>query len=245
LKNNQIAFITGASKGIGYSIAKAFALNGTTVACASRNLEDLNKTVEKLKSLGGNAIAVQLDVSNLSNFKSAIDYTIEKFEKIDILVNNAGIVKDNLILRMKEEDWDSVIDVNLKGTFNGVKSVTPYMMKKKYGRIINISSVSGLMGNYGQINYSAAKSGIIGLTKTTARELASRNITVNAVAPGYIQTDMVSDLNDKFKDELLKMIPLGRIGNPDEIAATVLFLSSENAGYITGETISVNGGLYI
>ena len=245
MKNNQIAFITGASKGIGYSIAKAFALNGTTVACASRNLEDLNKTVEKLKSLGGNAIAVQLDVSNLSNFKSAIDYTIEKFEKIDILVNNAGIVKDNLILRMKEEDWDSVIDVNLKGTFNGVKSVTPYMMKKKYGRIINISSVSGLMGNYGQINYSAAKSGIIGLTKTTARELASRNITVNAVAPGYIQTDMVSDLNDKFKDELLKMIPLGRIGNPDEIAATVLFLCSENAGYITGETISVNGGLYI
>lgn len=245
MKNNQIAFITGASKGIGYSIAKAFVLNGTTVACASRNLEDLNKTVEKLKSLGGNAIAVQLDVSNLSNFKSAIDYTIEKFEKIDILVNNAGIVKDNLILRMKEEDWDSVIDVNLKGTFNGVKSVTPYMMKKKYGRIINISSVSGLMGNYGQINYSAAKSGIIGLTKTSARELASRNITVNAVAPGYIQTDMVSDLNDKFKDELLKMIPLGRIGNPDEIAATVLFLSSENAGYITGETISVNGGLYI
>ena len=245
MKNNQIAFITGASKGIGYSIAKAFALNGTTVACASRNLEDLNKTVEKLKSLGGNAIAVQLDVSNLSNFKSAIDYTIEKFEKIDILVNNAGIVKDNLILRMKEEDWDGVIDVNLKGTFNGVKSVTPYMMKKKYGRIINISSVSGLMGNYGQINYSAAKSGIIGLTKTSARELASRNITVNAVAPGYIQTDMVSDLNDKFKDELLKMIPLGRIGNPDEIAATVLFLSSENAGYITGETISVNGGLYI
>ena len=128
MKNNQIAFITGASKGIGYSIAKAFALNGTTVACASRNLEDLNKTVEKLKSLGGNAIAVQLDVSNLSNFKSAIDYTIEKFEKIDILVNNAGIVKDNLILRMKEEDWDSVIDVNLKGTFNGVKSVTPYML---------------------------------------------------------------------------------------------------------------------
>ena len=245
MKNNQIAFITGASKGIGYSIAKAFALNGTTVACASRNLEDLNKTVEKLKSLGGNAIAVQLDVSNLSNFKSAIDYTIKKFEKIDILVNNAGIVKDNLILRMKEEDWDSVIDVNLKGTFNGVKSVTPYMMKKKYGRIINISSVSGLMGNYGQINYSAAKSGIIGLTKTSARELASRNITVNAVAPGYIQTDMVSDLNEKFKDELLKMIPLGRIGNPDEIAATVLFLSSENAGYITGETISVNGGLYI
>ena len=245
MKNNQIAFITGASKGIGYSIAKAFALNGTTVACASRNLEDLNKTVEKLKSLGGNAIAVQLDVSNLSNFKSAIDYTIEKFEKIDILVNNAGIVKDNLILRMKEEDWDGVIDVNLKGTFNGVKSVTPYMMKKKYGRIINISSVSGLMGNYGQINYSAAKSGIIGLTKTSARELASRNITVNAVAPGYIQTDMVNDLNDKFKDELLKMIPLGRIGNPDEIAATVLFLSSENAGYITGETISVNGGLYI
>ncbi len=245
MKNNQIAFITGASKGIGYSIAKAFVLNGTTVACASRNLEDLNKTVEKLKSLGGNAIAVQLDVSDLSNFKSAVDYTIEKFEKIDILVNNAGIVKDNLILRMKEEDWDSVIDVNLKGTFNGVKSVTPYMMKKKYGRIINISSVSGLMGNYGQINYSAAKSGIIGLTKTSARELASRNITVNAVAPGYIQTDMVSDLNDKFKDELLKMIPLGRIGNPDEIAATVLFLSSENAGYITGETISVNGGLYI
>ena len=146
---------------------------------------------------------------------------------------------------MKEEDCDSVINVNLKGTFNGIKCVTPYMMKKKFGRIINISSVSGLMGNYGQINYAAAKSGIIGLTKTSARELASRNITVNAVAPGYIKTDMVSNLNDKYKDELLKMIPLGRIGNADEIASTVLFLSSKNAGYITGETISVNGGLYI
>ena len=245
MKNNQIAFITGASRGIGFAIAKSFVLNGTNVVCASRNSKDLKKAVDKLKSLGGNAIGIPLDVSSLSNFKSAVDYTIEKFEKIDFLINNAGIVKDNLILRMKEEDWDSVINVNLKGTFNGIKCVTPYMMKKKFGRIINISSVSGLMGNYGQINYAAAKSGIIGLTKTSARELASRNITVNAVAPGYIKTDMVSNLNDKYKDELLKMIPLGRIGNADEIASTVLFLSSKNAGYITGETISVNGGLYI
>ncbi len=245
MKKNQIAFITGASRGIGFSIAKAFILNGTNVVCASRNSKDLEESVDKLNSLGGKAIGIPLDVSNLSNFKSAVDYTIEKFEKIDFLINNAGIVKDNLILRMKEEDWDSVINVNLKGTFNGIKCVTPHMMKKKFGRIINISSVSGLMGNYGQINYAAAKSGIIGLTKTSARELASRNITVNAVAPGYIKTDMVSNLNEKYKDELLKMIPLGRIGDADEIASTVLFLSSKNAGYITGQTISVNGGLYI
>ena len=245
MNNNQTAFITGASKGIGLAIAKAFILNGTKVACASRTSKDLEKVVEELKAMGGDAISIPLDVSNLSDFKKAIDYTIEKFGKIDVLVNNAGIVKDNLILRMKEEEWDTVIDVNLKGTFNGVKSVVLHMIKKKYGRIINISSVSGLMGNFGQINYSAAKSGIIGLTKTSARELASRNITVNAVAPGFINTDMVSNFNDKFKEELLQRIPLGRIGDPDEVASTVIFLSSKLAGYITGQTISVNGGLYI
>ncbi len=156
-----------------------------------------------------------------------------------------GIVKDNLLLRMKEGDWNSVIDVNLKGCFNGIKAVISHMMKNRFGRIINITSVSGMMGNPGQANYSAAKAGIIGLTKTVARELASRNITVNAIAPGYIDTDMTTDLNDKMKEEMIKQIPLGRIGNTEEIAATALFLTSDAAAYITGQTIAVNGGLYM
>ena len=239
------AFISGASKGIGLAIAKLFAKNDIIVTCASRTIEDLETVVSEIKRSGGKAQAIKLDVSNTIDFAQAVNKTVEKYGKIDILVNNAGIVRDSLMIRMKEKDWDSVIDINLKGCFNGIKAVTPFMMKKRFGRIINISSVSGTMGNAGQANYSASKAGVIGLTKTAAKEFASRNITVNAIAPGYIDTDMTSSLNEKLKENLVKHIPLRRIGKVSEIAETALFLSSNEAGYITGQTIAVNGGLYM
>ncbi len=245
MSETQSAFVTGASRGIGRAIAKLFASNGIRVTCASRTIEALDEVVSEIRESGGEAHAIRLDVSDMSDFASAVAESADKFGSVDFLVNNAGIVKDNLLLRMKENDWDTVIDINLKGCFNGIKAVTPIMMKKRSGRIINISSVSGMMGNAGQANYSAAKAGMIGLTKTTARELASRNITVNAIAPGYIATDMTSDLNDQVKEDLINHIPLGRIGTADEIAETVLFLCSAAAGYITGQTIAVNGGLYM
>lgn len=239
------AFISGASKGIGLAIAKLFAKNDIIVTCASRTIEDLETVVSEIKRCGGKAQAIKLDVSKTIDFAQAVNDTVEKYGKIDILVNNAGIVRDSLMIRMKEKDWDSVIDINLKGCFNGIKAVTPFMMKKRFGRIINISSVSGTMGNVGQANYSASKAGVIGLTKTAAKEFASRNITVNAIAPGYIDTDMTSSLNEKLKENLVKHIPLKRIGKVSEIAETALFLSSNEAGYITGQTIAVNGGLYM
>ncbi len=245
MSETQSAFVTGASRGIGRAIAKLFASNGIRVTCASRTIEALDEVVSEIRESGGEAHAIRLDVSDMSDFASAVAESADKFGSVDFLVNNAGIVKDNLLLRMKENDWDTVIDINLKGCFNGIKAVTPIMMKKRSGRIINISSVSGMMGNAGQANYSAAKAGMIGLTKTTARELASRSITVNAIAPGYIATDMTSDLNDQVKEDLINHIPLGRIGTADEIAETVLFLCSAAAGYITGQTIAVNGGLYM
>ena len=245
MSNPKSAFISGASKGIGLAIAKLFAKNDIIVTCASRTIEDLETVVSEIKRSGGKAQAIKLDVSNTIDFAQAVNKTVEKYGKIDILVNNAGIVRDSLMIRMKEKDWDSVIDINLKGCFNGIKAVTPFMMKKRFGRIINISSVSGTMGNAGQANYSASKAGVIGLTKTAAKEFASRNITVNAIAPGYIDTDMTSSLNEKLKENLVKHIPLRRIGKVSEIAETALFLSSNEAGYITGQTIAVNGGLYM
>ena len=245
MSNPKSAFISGASKGIGLAIAKLFAKNDIIVTCASRTIEDLETVVSEIKRSGGKAQAIKLDVSNTIDFAQAVNKTVEKYGKIDILVNNAGIVRDSLMIRMKEKDWDSVIDINLKGCFNGIKAVTPFMMKNRFGRIINISSVSGTMGNAGQANYSASKAGVIGLTKTAAKEFASRGITVNAIAPGYIDTDMTSSLNEKLKEDLVKHIPLRRIGKVSEIAETVLFLSSNEAGYITGQTIAVNGGLYM
>ena len=241
----KTAFITGASRGIGLAIAKKFAESDIKVTCASRTAKDLEKVVAEIEENDGTALAMPMDVSDMTAFEKAVKESTEKFGSVDVLVNNAGIVKDNLLLRMKEGDWNSVIDVNLKGCFNGIKAVISHMMKNRFGRIINITSVSGMMGNPGQANYSAAKAGIIGLTKTVARELASRNITVNAIAPGYIDTDMTTDLNDKMKEEMIKQIPLGRIGNTEEIAATALFLTSDAAAYITGQTIAVNGGLYM
>ena len=245
MSNPKSAFISGASKGIGLAIAKLFAKNDIVVTCASRTIEDLETVVSEIKRSGGKAQAIKLDVSNTIDFAQAVNKTVEKYGKIDILVNNAGIVRDSLMIRMKEKDWDSVIDINLKGCFNGIKAVTPFMMKNRFGRIINVSSVSGIMGNAGQANYSASKAGVIGLTKTAAKEFASRGITVNAIAPGYIDTDMTSSLNEKLKEDLVKHIPLRRIGKVSEIAETVLFLSSNEAGYITGQTIAVNGGLYM
>ena len=245
MSNYKSAFISGASKGIGLAIAKLFAKNDIIVTCASRTIEDLETVVSEIKRSGGKAQAIKLDVSNTIDFAQAVNKTVEKYGKIDILVNNAGIVRDSLMIRMKEKDWDSVIDINLKGCFNGIKAVTPFMMKNRFGRIINVSSVSGIMGNAGQANYSASKAGVIGLTKTAAKEFASRGITVNAIAPGYIDTDMTSSLNEKLKEDLVKHIPLRRIGKVSEIAETVLFLSSNEAGYITGQTIAVNGGLYM
>tara|TARA_Y100000817_G_scaffold192689_1_gene150599 strand:- start:445 stop:1182 length:738 start_codon:yes stop_codon:yes gene_type:complete len=245
LSNPKSAFISGASKGIGLAIAKLFAKNDIIVTCASRTIEDLETVVSEIKRSGGKAQAIKLDVSNTIDFAQAVNKTVEKYGKIDILVNNAGIVRDSLMIRMKEKDWDSVIDINLKGCFNGIKAVTPFMMKNRFGRIINVSSVSGIMGNAGQANYSASKAGVIGLTKTAAKEFASRGITVNAIAPGYIDTDMTSSLNEKLKEDLVKHIPLRRIGKVSEIAETALFLSSNEAGYITGQTIAVNGGLYM
>ena len=245
MSNPKSAFISGASKGIGLAIAKLFAKNDIIVTCASRTIEDLETVVSEIKRSGGKAQAIKLDVSNTIDFAQAANQTIEQYGKIDILVNNAGIIRDSLMIRMKEKDWDSVIDINLKGCFNGIKAVTPFMMKNRFGRIINVSSVSGIMGNAGQANYSASKAGVIGLTKTAAKEFASRGITVNAIAPGYIDTDMTSSLNEKLKEDLVKHIPLRRIGKVSEIAETVLFLSSNEAGYITGQTIAVNGGLYM
>ena len=240
---NKVAIVTGASRGIGKAIAEVIANAGAHVVCASRSENELKEFSNNLNDRGLSSSYFGCDVSNLENFKKLADDTISKYESIDILVNNAGITKDSLIMRMSESDWDQVINVNLKGVFNGIKSVTRQMMKQKHGRIINISSIVGLIGNPGQANYAASKSGVIGLGKAVSKELASRNITVNTIAPGYIETDMVESIDEKSKENLLNQIPLGRIGFPDEIAATVLYLASDEAGYVSGQTIAVDGGM--
>ncbi len=236
---NQVAIVTGASRGIGKSIATALSHAGTHVVCVSRNINDIKSVADSLP----NASAFSCDVSSADGFNECVNSVVSEHGKIDILVNNAGITRDGLIIRMKTEDWNTVLAINLTGAFNGIKAVTRPMMKQKSGRIINISSVVGLTGNAGQANYAASKAGLIGLTKATAKELASRGITVNCIAPGYISTDMTDKLSDAAKEVLIKQIPLGRIGNPDDIAHMVLYLSSEEAGYITGQTMTVDGGM--
>lgn len=235
--------VTGASRGIGRSMAETYARAGAHVICVSRNEDTLNVVADGIKSNGGSASVTAINVSNLEEFQNLIKDTTDTYGSVDILVNNAGITRDTLIVRMSEEDWDTVIDVNLKGAFNGIKAVTRTMMKQRFGRIINISSVVGLTGNAGQVNYAASKAGLIGLTKATAKEIGSRGITVNCIAPGYIATDMTGQMDDKAKDLLISQIPLGRIGSPDDIAATALFLASDEAGYITGQTFTVDGGM--
>lgn len=241
--SKKVAVVTGASRGIGRSMAETYARAGAHVICVSRNEDALNVVADGIKSNGGSASVTAINVSNFEKFQNFIKDTTDTYGSVDILVNNAGITRDTLIVRMSEEDWDTVIDVNLKGAFNGIKAVTRTMMKQRFGRIINISSVVGLTGNAGQVNYAASKAGLIGLTKATAKEIGSRGITVNCIAPGYIATDMTGQMDDKAKDLLISQIPLGRIGSPDDIAATALFLASDEAGYITGQTFTVDGGM--
>ena len=242
---NKVSIVTGASKGIGKAIAKIFAQAGTHVVCVSRTKDDLNILKKEILNDGGSVSIYSCDVSNFDEVEGLIRNTVEEFSKIDIIVNNAGITRDGLIMRMSDEDWNTVIDINLKGTFNAIKAASRQMMKQKSGRIINISSVVGLKGNAGQANYAASKAGIIGLTKSSSKELASRGITVNCIAPGYIATDMTDQLTDKVKEEIINRIPLGYIGKTDNIAAAALFLASDEAEYITGQTISVDGGMVI
>lgn len=244
--NGKNAIVTGASRGIGRAIALKLAELGANVVVNYRNnASSVEEVVGAIEGKGVKALAVQGDVSNFEDAKKIVDEAQESFGSIDILVNNAGITKDALLMRMKEEDFDKVINVNLKGVFNCTKHVVPIMMKQRSGRIINISSVVGLAGNAGQANYAAAKAGIIGFTKSVAKEIASRGVTVNAIAPGYVQTDMTEVLSDKIKKEIKSNIPLKRLGTPEDIANTAAFLASDIASYITGQVISVDGGMHI
>ncbi|KEH99358.1 3-ketoacyl-ACP reductase [Clostridium botulinum C/D str. BKT12695] len=240
------AIVTGSSRGIGKAIAIKLAELGANIILNYRSdVASVEEVIREIESKGVKVIAIQGDISNFEDAKKIVDEAKEKLGSIDILVNNAGITKDTLLMRMKEEDFDKVIEVNLKGVFNCTKNVVPIMMKQRSGRIINISSVVGLSGNPGQSNYAAAKAGIIGFTKSVAKEIATRGITVNAVAPGFIKTDMTDILSDKVKDEIKKNIPLGRIGEGKDIANTVAFLASDMGAYITGQVISVDGGMHI
>ena len=240
----KTALVTGASRGIGRAAALELAKAGAKVAVNfAGNRTAAEEVVSMIEATGGQAMLVQADVGNAADVEAMIKAVVERFGRIDILVNNAGITRDNLIMRMKEEDWDAVIHTNLKGIFNCTKVVSKLMMKQRYGRIINMASVVGVMGNAGQANYAAAKAGVIGFTKSMAKELASRNITVNAVAPGYISTDMTANLPEQARLELQSQIPLQRLGNPEDVAAAVLFLVSPGADYITGQTIHVDGGM--
>ena len=240
----KCALVTGASRGIGKAIALKLASLGANLVLNYRSSEQEALEVEKqVKDMGVDAISVKGDISKLEDVETLVSTAKEKFGAIDIMVNNAGITKDTLILRMKEEDFDTVIDVNLKGVFNWLKTITPVMVRQKYGKIINLSSVVGISGNAGQVNYSASKAGVIGMTKSLAKEVGSRGINVNAVAPGFIETDMTDVLGDKYKDEIKKNIPLKKLGKPEDVANVVAFLASENSDYITGQVIHVDGGM--
>lgn len=242
----QVALVTGASRGIGKSIALALAEAGANVVINyAGNAEAATQVVEQAKALGVEAFAIQGHVGDSSVFEDMVKKVVDTYGRIDILVNNAGITRDNLIMRMKESEFDDVIETNLKGVFNGIKAVTRPMMKQRSGKIINISSVVGVLGNAGQANYVAAKAGVIGLTKSSARELASRNITVNCIAPGFIETDMTEQLSEELRQGMLAGIPLARLGSPEEIAKVALFLASDNASYMTGQTLHVDGGMYM
>ncbi|MBS4536084.1 3-oxoacyl-[Clostridium sp. D2Q-14] len=244
--NGKNAIITGGSRGIGKEIALILAKNGADIVINySNNAKKATEVVDMIKDMGRNAYAIKADISKMDEAKKLIKEAYEKFEKIDILVNNAGITRDNLIMRMKEEEWDDVIEVNLKGTFNVSKSIIRKMMKQKSGSIINISSVVGITGNPGQCNYAASKAGIIGFTKSLSKEIGKKNIRVNAIAPGFIQTEMTDNLNEDIKEEYLKNISLGKFGSALDVANAVLFLSSDLSQYITGQTIVVDGGLSV
>lgn len=245
MPKEKIAVITGASRGIGRSIALALAAQGATIVAVDMDQVSTDAVVEELQAAGGRALAVVGNVTAPGDAERMIDAAVEAFGRVDILVNNAGITRDGLLMRMKDEDWDAVLNVNLKGAFLCTRAAFKVMSKQRYGRIINIASVVGQMGNAGQANYCASKAGLIGLTKSNAREMAKRNITVNAVAPGFIATAMTDALSDKVRAELTAQIPLERLGSADDISNAVLFLASEASGYITGHVLSVNGGMYM
>jgi 3-oxoacyl-[acyl-carrier protein] reductase len=241
--SGHVAFITGASQGIGRACALRLVKRGATVAVAARNQEKLKELVGEITSAGGRAAAFPLDVADQEQIKSSTKTAIAQFGKIDILVNNAGITRDQLVMRMKHSDWDAVLETNLTSAYLCTQQVIGSMLKQRWGRIINITSIFGQMGQAGQANYAASKAGLIGLTMAIAREVGSRNITCNAIAPGFIATAMTAALGEEFQQNAVKQIPLGRVGTPDDVAAAVAFLASEEASYITGHVLSVNGGM--
>jgi 3-oxoacyl-[acyl-carrier protein] reductase len=241
----KLAIVTGASRGIGRCTALELARAGADLVVCARSAAPLQTLVAEIQALGRQALAVVVDVVNNDDINRLIEQTLSTFGRIDILVNNAGITRDGLLLRMKDSDWDEVLDTNLKSAFLLTRAVAKTMTRQRSGRIINISSVVGEMGNSGQVNYSASKAGLLGLTKSVARELARRNITVNAITPGFIETDMTDELGEKARTELVSQIPLGRLGQAEDIAHAVIFLASDRAGYITGQALGVNGGMYM
>ena len=241
--SGRVALITGASQGIGRACALKFAAKGAAVAVAARNREKLNELVQEISACGGNAAAIAMDVSDEDQIKAAFKTALAQFGKIDILVNNAGIARDQLVMRMKRADWDAVLNTNLTSAYLCIQQVVGSMLKQRWGRIVNIASIFGQTGQAGQANYAASKAGLIGLTMAIAREVGSRNITCNAVAPGFIDTAMTLALSDEFKQNAVKMIPLGRVGTPEDVANSVAFLASDEAAYITGHVLNVNGGM--
>lgn len=245
MPKNKVAIVTGASRGIGRSIAFALANQGANIVAVDIDLPSTEATVVELKAVGVEAIAVQGNVTAAADVEKMVAAAMDKFGEIDILVNNAGITRDALLVRMKDEDWDAVLSVNLKGAFLCTRAVARIMSKQRYGRIINIASIVGQMGNAGQANYCASKAGLIGLTKSNARELARRNVTVNAIAPGFIATEMTDKLPESERQKLTAQIPMERLGTPDDIANAVLFLAAESSAYITGQVVAVNGGMYM
>ena len=241
----KTAVVTGGSRGIGRAICEELARGGANVVlCYAGRAEAAQETVTACKDLGAKTLAVQCNVADEAQVKALMDAAVKEFGRIDILVNNAGVTRDGLVMMMKEADFDAVIDTNLKGTFLCMKAVSRIMMKQRYGRIVNLSSVVGLRGNAGQVNYAASKAGVVGMTKSLAKELASRGVTVNAVAPGFIETDMTASLSDEVRAEYAKAIPLKRMGTAQEVADAVAFLASDKASYITGQVLAVNGGMY-
>ncbi len=243
--SDKVAIVTGASRGIGRLIAIALAGQGVKVVVSARNLEALQNLTAEIKAQGGEALAVAGDVAIEDDANNLIKQAVAAYGQVNILINNAGITRDGLLLRMKDADWDAVLDTNLKGAFHCIRAVAKVMSKQRSGRIINISSVVGEMGNPGQANYCASKAGLLGLTKSVARELARRNVTVNAITPGFIVTDMTDDLTDSARETLTEQIPLGRLGEAEDVANVVLFLASDQSAYITGQVLGVNGGMYM
>lgn len=241
----RVAVITGASRGIGRSVAEYMAERGASIVAVSRKAADTEDLVEHIKNAGGEAISVAADVSAATDVDAMFKVAMDTFGRIDVLVNNAGITRDALLPRLKDEHWDEVLNINLKGAFLCTRAVARIMTKQRYGRIVNITSVVGQMGNAGQANYCASKAGLVGMTRSNALEFGRRNVTVNAVAPGFIETDMTAELSDKVRESMLAQIPLGTFGKPADVAAAVAFLASEEAGYITGHELSVNGGMHM